>query len=146
MYISTQNVKITPIVTELDSSFGPVYSEYIVSVNKVVLDNTPIFAEATGATNVTGYGYLKRKQFELPLNVYPNPFGKGVIINLSNRPSYPNRIYIINVKGKLVKSYNIKEDKIIWDGSDNEQKRVEAGIYFIQLEGLPGAKKVIISR
>jgi len=70
----------------------------------------------------------------LKLNVYPNPSAGYVNISyhLPLKSNISLRIY--DLFGRLVKTFN-KEDNagihtIIWDGKDNNGKKVEKGIYF----------------
>lgn len=45
-YVSTSNVKITHIITELDSNWNPIYpSDETVSASSIQIDETPIFIE-----------------------------------------------------------------------------------------------------
>lgn len=47
-YVSTENVKITHIITELDSNGHPIYpSDQIMPADSITVDETPIFVEET---------------------------------------------------------------------------------------------------
>jgi len=46
---------------------------------------------------------------------------------------------IYNVKGQLIKQFNLRADAtgntiLFWDGSDNEGRKVDSGVYYYRLE------------
>lgn len=69
---------------------------------------------------------------------YPNPFNPTTTIsyNLKVGVNCP-KIRIYNVKGQLVRTLNLLEqpgeNKIIWDGTNNNNKPVSSGTYFYSL-------------
>ncbi len=82
---------------------------------------------------------------EVPLSLidlkqnYPNPFNPTTKIEFELKTSRLVNLKIYNAKGQLVKTLvNSKLDKglhsIIWDGSDNQNKKHASGIYFYRLE------------
>jgi hypothetical protein len=86
--------------------------------------------------------------YELPitnyeLKNYPNPFNPSTTISfsISNEQSEQNQqatVKIYNVKGQLVKilmdaQVSPGEFNIIWQGTDNSNKRVASGTYFVKL-------------
>ncbi len=73
---------------------------------------------------------------EFSLKVLPNPFTKSAKIRLPIlNESYQLKIY--NAEGKLVRQWEKAQTEpaniIIWDGTDNQGKRMPAGIYFIKM-------------
>lgn len=73
----------------------------------------------------------------------PNPFTTGMKISLSPT-GHPADISIYNVKGQKVKSWKAaKATDLSWDGTDENQLPVSAGVYLIQLHT---GKQVIISK
>ena len=77
------------------------------------------------------------------LTNYPNPFNPSTTISfsISNELSEQNQqatVKIYNVKGQLVKilmdaQVSPGEFNIIWQGTDNSNKRVASGTYFVKL-------------
>jgi len=65
------------------------------------------------------------------INVFPNPFSQTTTIKL-NRAYKEIKIY--NVLGKLVKDFPCSAG-ITWNGSDNSNRDLECGIYFIEVDG-----------
>lgn len=73
---------------------------------------------------------------EFSLKVLPNPFTKSAKIRLPIlNESYQLKIY--NAEGILVRQWEKAQTEpaniIIWDGTDNQGKRMPAGIYFIKM-------------
>ncbi|MGQ9701023.1 MAG: T9SS type A sorting domain-containing protein [bacterium] len=70
------------------------------------------------------------------LKILPNPFTKSAKIRLPI-VNEPWQLKIYNVEGKLVRHWEKAQiepaNHIIWDGTDNQDKRIPAGIYFIKM-------------
>jgi hypothetical protein len=70
---------------------------------------------------------------------YPNPFNPEVTIeyNLSSNIQNP-QIEIFNLKGQLVRSYNLEDaegqNSITWNGRDSNDNSVSSGVYFYSLK------------
>jgi len=90
----------------------------------------------------------------IKLSVYPNPFHSLTTISFSNEQNQQNeqrKIEIYNIKGQKVKSlecvnsFDAKATKslsrITWNGTDESNKPVSSGIYFINLQS--GNKNLI---
>jgi hypothetical protein len=76
---------------------------------------------------------------EVLYNNYPNPFNPNTTIKYSIPQKSNVTLKIYNAKGQLVKTLvNNKQEKgeyqIIWDGIDNNGKKVSSGVYFYQLK------------
>ena len=78
------------------------------------------------------------------LQVYPNPFTRETVIqyekNLPTPYSLLLTISIYDLAGRLVRTLPISNSQfpvtsIVWDGRNNEGKRVSSGIYFCRIEG-----------
>ena len=75
------------------------------------------------------------------LSLFPNPFNPSVTIsfNVSRKDAKDAKINIYNIKGQKVKSFSINshpelvEGSVIWNGKDENGKRVSSGTYFIKL-------------
>ncbi len=75
---------------------------------------------------------------------YPNPFkssgfgrNQGTTINFTVKKGDKAKIEIFNVKGQIVKTYPVFKTghhKIIWEGKNNNGRRVASGIYFYRLK------------
>jgi hypothetical protein len=69
------------------------------------------------------------------LNVYPNP-GKSIIhMYLSSEFDATARLEIYDVAGRLVRSFGqfgiSPSANVVWDGTDNENRKTSSGIYFV---------------
>jgi len=73
----------------------------------------------------------------------PNPFSSSTTITFISADYERIKDYklsIYNAKGQLIKTYNGKRDNfwvktdIVWDGTDEEGKKVSPGMYFYKLE------------
>lgn len=86
----------------------------------------------------------------LALNVYPNPARKNVNIALAGSKINETAILsVFNTKGQLIRQLSLKGDAItLWDGKDNNGKRMSEGIYFLRASSSLGnaAKKLILTK
>ncbi len=72
---------------------------------------------------------------------YPNPFNPSTTISFETTNLHENaQIDIYNLKGQKVKSFPLNQfanspvHKVIWNGTDDNNKPVSSGIYFYKLE------------
>jgi murein tripeptide amidase MpaA len=67
---------------------------------------------------------------------YPNPFNPQTSIKYSLGKNETGTLAIYNLKGRLVKTYDLKQgnDEIVWEGQDSHGNAVSSGIYFYKLE------------
>jgi len=79
-----------------------------------------------------GGGWHARKQSNLELNVFYNPYRGGIGFTGLVGETF-NRVTIFNVKGETVKTINWDHDPnkkfIHWDGTDNRHARLHSGVY-----------------
>jgi len=72
------------------------------------------------------------------LHAYPNPVLSGGILNVFfSNPDYEDfTVKIYNIKGQFVKKINKGNDNnmICWDLTDENNKRVSSGLYFIKVK------------
>lgn len=66
------------------------------------------------------------------ISCYPNPFGG--ITTIKSTGTAPSKIEIFNIKGQKVQTLtnDSKTRSIAWDGRDNRNNQVPAGLYFIR--------------
>ncbi len=85
--------------------------------------------------------------------ISPNPFANNAVINFSiAKPGYVS-LNVYDISGRLIKTL-IKEKKdagihsVKWNGQNNNNKKVAAGIYFTRLKSgsFTSVKKVILVR
>ena len=103
----------------------------------VVLINTDI----TGITNTEFHDVMHESQ---ALDVYPNPFHEYVNIRysiLDTRYLIQNpTVSVYDASGRLVKVLNPvssienQESEVLWDGTDQANRQLPGGVYFVQLE------------
>ncbi len=70
---------------------------------------------------------------------YPNPFNPTTIISFSIPKDENVEISVFNIKGQKVKTvvndnYTTGSHKVVWDGTDENNKSVTSGIYFYKLK------------
>lgn len=68
------------------------------------------------------------------IKLYPNPFNPEITLKFPNNHKR-SKVIIYNIKGQIVKTYNnITQNKLVWDGRDERQKKVVSGIYFFKFQ------------
>jgi photosystem II stability/assembly factor-like uncharacterized protein len=64
------------------------------------------------------------------IHAYPNPFHNYTNFNINIKT--PNsHIKIYNSAGNLIKTFNIYSQNIRWDGIDDSNQQIPAGVYFV---------------
>lgn len=76
--------------------------------------------------------------FSKPLyRIYPNPFRGQIKLDYNLSLGQTMDVVIYNRTGQLVRCYNVspqnKNNYLIWDGRDNQNTKVGAGVYFVKL-------------
>ena len=81
------------------------------------------------------------------LEVYPNPFHNMTNIKYGITDHSDINIKIYDITGKLVKDFE-RIMHIIWDGTDNTDKKLPSGIYFLEFKAgdYTETKKLILLR
>jgi hypothetical protein len=69
---------------------------------------------------------------------YPNPFNPTTVIRFQLRESGKVRLKIFDLTGKLVRTLldgelQAGEQKILWDGRDQQGQTIASGVYFYEL-------------
>ena len=71
----------------------------------------------------------------LKLSMSPNPFTDQVSFSLVSKDNTPAQISIFNLKGQLVRSFNLINGKtIVWNGSDEKGNPTATGVYLISVK------------
>jgi len=93
--------------------------------------------------NVTSPGIAENSEKPVTshmLNITPNPFSKLTYISFGIEQSEERiGLNIYDVSGRLVRhfllpsSYLSSSTSVVWDGTDNEQRRVPEGVYLVTL-------------
>ena len=73
------------------------------------------------------------------VNVRPNPCMGSASFHIQTKGNGIAHMSIYNVKGQLIKQFNLRADAtgntiLFWDGSDNEGRKVDSGVYYYRLE------------
>ena len=102
--------------------------------------------EAVGfKTSMNDFNKSHIHKFQLYQN-YPNPFNPATTIEYDLAKSGHTQLDIYNLTGRLVKTVaNINQPaghyQVTWDGTDEHNQSVAAGIYFCRLKtGTPSLK------
>ncbi|MCC7430437.1 carboxypeptidase regulatory-like domain-containing protein [bacterium] len=85
-------------------------------------------------------------EFTLSQN-YPNPFNPATQIEFTVPAKSNVKITVYNILGKQVKelvsqNFEAGNHKVIWNGTNDENKKVSSGIYFYQLKSSTGFSQV----
>ena len=118
------------LVTTLISEPGAILGDY---PEFVVLESTSIEDQVIIPTQLKG--------------CYPNPFNPSTTIVFSIGEETQVNIDIYNIKGQKVRhltndSFSRGEHKLLWDGKDDQGRKVSSGIYFAEMR-TPHYKKHI---
>ena len=70
----------------------------------------------------------------LNVTTSPNPFNNSTTIKLDEQVPENVNINIYNSLGQKVKTLEVKQNQIIWEGDNNSGCKVNQGIYFLVLE------------
>ncbi len=75
---------------------------------------------------------------DFELSVYPNPFNPTTSINFNNNLDKNVIITIYNIKGQKVKTvandvFARGNNTVVWNGDDNNGKKVASGLYFVKI-------------
>ena len=75
-------------------------------------------------------------QFNYLRQNFPNPFktNTSISFNIDVDQYEDAKVKIFNVKGQQIRSIDVEENQIIWNGRNTSGKIVSAGIYFYKLE------------
>jgi hypothetical protein len=84
---------------------------------------------------------------------YPNPFNPETTISFSIPASGQTSVKIYNLKGQLVRTLvnetmNAGYQKVVWNGTDDNQKSVASGIYFYRVNnaGKTITRKMLLAK
>ncbi|MBE0538073.1 MAG: C-GCAxxG-C-C family protein [Ignavibacterium sp.] len=102
------------------------------------MECTPCHADAHGGLAVEPVGGIATT-FALSQN-YPNPFNPSTKIQFSVPQMEKVKVEIYDIRGSLIKTlvdYDLYQQgnyEVMWDGTDNNGKRVSSGIYFTKMQ------------
>ncbi len=118
------------------------WNDIVTSVRSVPSKINILYNDYTGhfiedSPTVTEDNYASIPNIEI--SCFPNPFRESTNINFKTKtPLYNPKLEIYNIKGQRIKSIelqksNTRENTILWDGTDNNHRKVSAGIYFLKM-------------
>lgn len=126
------------IVTTGNNAFYALFSNLLVHVYTLV---EPSAAEPETLTPPA----------QLILSAQPNPFREKVSITLSAKEPGTLRVFVFDLRGRLVRSLESQSGgsgstNLDWDGKDTHGAKASPGIYLIRAEssGQTAAKKVVL--
>jgi hypothetical protein len=114
-------------------------------VSKSPADPALLDWEVGNLSSYIGIGEALSDAMEFTFRVHPNPFRRSLTIKfqIPNSKSQTNSKFqttlkIYDASGRVVKSFAISQQpsatSIIWHGTDDAQRSVPAGVYFVKLE------------
>ena len=86
---------------------------------------------------------------KVQLQIYPNPFSRTVFIKSNFSKSEKSKLKIYDIKGRLVKHFNLSDaSSISWDGTNQHGIKVPYSIYFCRLRNTKFniTRKIIFAR
>ena len=124
-------------------------------------ENGVLEFEISEIANISFSGVVSSEEMEIVLSKIPfkflknspNPFNPTTIISFeSTEETEMAEVTIFNIKGQKIKSYRIMDPAIgsiqtvIWNGRDENNKKVSSGVYFykLQINGKQKAKKMLM--
>jgi hypothetical protein len=95
----------------------------------IYIDN---FSTYQAETTVDENEQVSENPGKVTINVYPNPFGESLSINVKNLS--PNEeIFVYNIKGQRIRAIsNNTKGEITWDGRDKRGYPMRNGVYFFK--------------
>ncbi|MCD4818617.1 MAG: T9SS type A sorting domain-containing protein [Candidatus Cloacimonetes bacterium] len=101
---------------------------------------------------VSSENIILNPQNSLLLNIYPNPFNPETTISFETTNLHENiGIEIYNIKGQKIRklritNYELGNNKVVWNGTDDQNNSVSSGIYFVTLTlgNFTTSKKVLL--
>lgn len=82
-------------------------------------------------------------QVPLALQNWPNPFQFSTTLRFSVKSASSSSLAIFNVKGQCIRSWGRfapGEHSLVWDGRDEQGRRVGSGIYLCRLQSAVGTQ------
>ncbi len=74
-------------------------------------------------------------QAPVAILVAPNPAPRGNFIRFAALGDQIKRISIYNLRGQLIKQWNVSVSEAVWDGCDSQGRLSPGGIYFYRIDG-----------
>ena len=114
---------------------GTVYMLYFQAVNgtKDIFERWESMFALVDFSKSTGY-VLHESQNEIKL--YPNPFDRFIKIEINLLKKQYLKCEVLDMNGRLVKTlykgYCEGQTHLMWDGSDNNNNKVNSGVYVLQ--------------
>ncbi len=150
LYSSTSLI-VTNINTSINSSSGlsassltnsQTYAELawdfenIWSISAEVNDNFPYLQWTLNSTSLEDNGFTPITTNKL--NIYPNPFNPTTTIEFILDKEEHGVLEIYNIRGQKVRTLNnglleAKKHKIVWNGVNDQGKKVASALYFARL-------------
>ena len=88
-------------------------------------------------SNLSSFVNIAITNYAVPYSI-PNPFTETCEIILDYPDNVNPEVYIYSISGRLIKKFHpsaIINKKIFWDGKDNNNQQVGAGLYFVVIKG-----------
>lgn len=102
---------------------------YFCSIHYLSMTGTVVVAPPTG--------FEEDRQVVVPsslaLTVSPNPFRSSARIRYRPRGSNPVSLEVLDLNGRLIRTFAPGRRSARWDGTDVDGHQVQAGVYFIRL-------------
>ncbi len=120
------------------------YSFELTEIQNITFSGTVSVEDMTTIVNSVPIEFLRN---------YPNPFNPETTISFELNSKGKTKLEIFNIKGQKVKELvneklSAGQHNIVWNGTNNNNKRVASGVYFYSLthKNKSIAKKMILMK
>ena len=147
LLVSTQdgNQSTPALVKGLSDQFFIAYSGFTDSINTHPANTMRIWGKLYPAAGIEGA--MPGSNMSPTLHIYPNPFREKAWVSAN----VPGRLKVYDALGRLVREFPkeaAKPGPLVWDGADENGRRLPGGVYFLRYEHGAGCetRKVVLVR
>jgi hypothetical protein len=103
------------------------------------------YLDAIEGVNNVGISQCPLDDCRVPLlRITPNPARGRVMFALSHQPATPIRLEITDPAGRRVRTFDLADRRLVWNGTDTDGKPVPAGVYFVRRSDAPATRLLMV--
>lgn len=139
VYRNGYALNLTPIVPTSYTDSSNLPSGMLVYTVKAVYANPSAESGPSNPSTVSFVDNEDMTAMAISLQASPNPFSQQLTLGLTGQRKTTGELKIFNIKGELVKRLSLpisreESTTITWDGKDQNNHVVAAGIYLVRLQ------------